>query len=208
MTSPTPAVFWRRSLLLLGALGLFTARPAFSQGIATQTATAEERPEAKPKGVKISVGAAASLAFSGFNSALTLEGQFGRHGFYAGPKISLADSYLPSQGPFGGVAGYKFYFLPDYNCVGRFGFFVNADYQLQRYKGFKRDGGRSSHYNTLHEYMLGYGLEYRLSNRWRLNNVFGFGRYLEVYNNATTGTQYRQSGYNRLVRFQILYTFN
>jgi hypothetical protein len=198
------------TLTRLAALAAFLTLPLLSlgQGIATEVAPGSQRPEAKPNGIKLSLGAAGSLAFSGFNGALTFEAQRGRHALYAGPKISVADSYLPSQGPFGGVGGYKFYFLPDYNCTGRFGFFANLDYQLQRYRAFERDGSRSGRYNALHELNVGYGLEYRISNRWRVNNVFGFGRYWEVYHNATSGKQYQQTGYNRLVRVQLLYTFN
>lgn len=181
---------------------------ATAQGIATDVATDAQRPETKPKGIKLSLGAQATLAFSGLNTGITLEAQRGKHAFYVGPKLSVADSYLPSKGPFGGVAGYKFYFLPDYNCVGRFGFFANIDYQLQRYRAFNRDGGRASGHNSLHELNLGYGLEYRLTNHWRINNVFGFGRYWEFYQNATRQSEYSHVGYNRLVRAQILYTFN
>ncbi len=194
----------------LVALAAFLTLPLLSaaQGIATDVAPSEQRPETKPQGVKLSLGAAGSLAFSGFNAAISVEAQRGRHALYAGPKLSLVDSYLPSQGPFGGIGGYKFYFLPDYNCTGRFGFFANLDYQLQRYRSFQRDGARSGKYNVLHELMLGYGLEYRITNRLRVNNVFGFGRYWELYNNATSGKQYQQTGYNRLVRVQLLYTIN
>ena len=190
------------------AVVLLPALPGLSQGIGTDVATRDQRPETKPSGLKYSLGAQATLAFSGVNTGLTFEVQRGRHALYVGPKLSLADSYLPSKGPFGGIGGYKFYFLPDYNCVGKFGFFANIDYQLQRYRAFDRDGGRTSRYNSLHEFNIGYGLEYRLSNRWRVNNVFGFGRYWEIYQNATRDAEYRQTGYNRLVRFQVLYTFN
>ncbi|MBC7448267.1 MAG: hypothetical protein H7330_09435 [Hymenobacteraceae bacterium] len=197
-------------LFRLAVATAFLAVPSLTaaQGIATDVATDAQRPETKPKGFKSSMGVQATLAFSGLNTGLTFELQRGRHALYAGPKISVADSYLPSQGPFGGIGGYKFYFLPDYNCVGRFGFFVNLDYQLQRYRAFNRDGGRSGQYNSLHELNLGYGLEYRFSNRWRVNNVFGFGRYWELYHNATRAAEYSQVGYNRLVRLQVLYTFN
>ena len=201
--------FLRRIAACAALLPLLTAPLAGSaQGIGTDVATDEQRPETKFKGVKLSLGAQATLAFSGLNTGVTLEAQRGKHAFYAGPKISVADSYLPSKGPFGGIGGYKFYFLPDYNCVGRFGFFANIDYQLQRYRAFNRDGGRASEYNSLHELNLGYGLEYRLTNHWRVNNVFGFGRYWEFYRNATRESDYSQGGYNRLVRLQILYTFN
>ena len=182
--------------------------PASAQGIATNVAAPLDRPETKPSGLKYSLSTQASLAYSGVNAGVTAEVQRGRHALYAGPKLSLADSYLPSKGPFGGIGGYKFYFLPDYNCVGRFGFFANLDYQLQRYRAFDRDGGRTGRHNSLHELSIGYGLEYRLSNRWRINNVFGFGRYWEIYQNATRAQEYRQTGYNRLVRLQVLYTIN
>lgn len=185
-----------------------TSQLATAQGIGTDVAADEQRPETKPKGFKSSLGVQTTLAFSGLNAGLTFELQRGRHALYAGPKISVADSYLPSQGPFGVIGGYKFYFLPDYNCVGRFGFFINLDYQLQRYRAFNRDGARTNDHNSLHELNVGYGLEYRLANRWRVNNVFGFGRYWEFYQNPTRQAEYSQVGYNRLVRLQLLYTFN
>lgn len=187
--------------LLLPLLALHATAQIVEQGITVI-------PEEKPGGIKLSVGASTTLAFSGFNTALSVEAQHGRHAFYAGPKLSLVDSYLPTKGPFGAVAGYKFYILPDYKCAGRFGFFFDVDYQGQLYRAFRRDGSRSGQYNQLHELQIGYGLECRLGTRWRVNNVFGFGRYMEIYNNATSGQQYTQSGYNRLVRLQLLYTIN
>lgn len=195
-------------LALAAVLLLALPRLSTAQGIGTEVATREQAPEAAPQGLKYSLSAQTALAFSGFNAGLTLEVQRGRHGLYAGPKISLADSYLPRQGPFGAVLGYKFYVLPDYNCVGRFSFFVNLDYQLQRYRAFDRDGNRTRHRNALHEVFAGYGLEYRINNRWRVNNVLGFGGFWEIYRNATRAAEYQQMGYNRLVRLQVLYTFN
>ena len=199
-----------RSLLFFLPLGLWLAATpvAQAQGIATETSTDKDRPEAKPKGVKVSLAASGALAFSGFNSALTVELQRGRHALYLGPKVSLADSYLPGDAPLGLTSGYKFYFLPDYNCVGRFGFFLDLNYQFQAYKAFNRDGSRSKKLNDLHEFFAAYGLEYRLSNRWRVNNEFGFGRYVQRYYNTSSADTYQQSGYNRLVRVELLYTFN
>ncbi len=194
----------------MAAVGVLATLPLLgaAQGIATDVAAPVQRPETRPSGIKYSVSTQATLAFSGLNAGVTFEAQRGRHAVYAGPKISVADSYLPSKGPFGGVGGYKFYFLPDYDCVGKFGFFANIDYQLQRYNAFDRDGSRTSRKNSLHELCVGYGLEYRLTNRWRINNVFGFGKYWEIYQNPTRDAEYRQTGYNRLVRLQVLYTIN
>ena len=179
-----------------------------AQGIGTDVATRDQRPETKPEGIKYSIGFAPTLAFSGFNGALTAEAQRGRHALYLGPKVSVADAYLPADAPLGLTSGYKFYFLPDYNCVGRFGFFFDLNYQFQGYRAYRRDGSRSTRLNQLHELLAAYGLEYRMGRRWRINNTFGFGRYLERFHNTTSGVTYQQTGFNRVVRVEVLYTFN
>ena len=151
------------------------------------------------------VGTAGVLAFSGVNANITAEAAYKRHTLYIGPKMSVADAYLPSTAPFGFTAGYKFFINTEPGITGKFDFFVFLDYQLEYHKAFRGNDNLPKRYNTLHELNAGYGLQYNISDKLAVNNVLGFGRYQEVFRNPRTGTEAKFDGWNRMVRVQLLY---
>ena len=153
------------------------------------------------------VSTSAVLSFSGINSNITAEIGKGRHFYYIGPKISLADQYLPSTAPLGFVTGYRFVFLKE-RRPGTFNFFFNLDYQLQYHKAFRSSANLPKRYNALHELNAGYGLQYHISKRFTIANVLGYGRYLEVFKNPKTNSSIKFDGYNRMLKVQLIYNLN
>jgi hypothetical protein len=156
----------------------------------------------KVKQRSLSVTLFLDLTYTGYHSAIGIEYQRSRHTVYLGPKISLTNNYLLAKQPFGGILGYRYYFLKEEK---RFKGFINLDYQLFIYKAFKGQQVKSTKENFIHEINISYGAEFRLTERISLGNSIGIGKYFESYFNYRSEKRFKYDGYNALVRLYFKY---
>lgn len=158
------------------------------------------------RGVLKSWGVLSSVDYSyiGISLSLAAEYEQGKHGFYAGPKLAVKHSYQPTQGPFGGILGYRYLFLSNQK---RWNFFFNADYQATLQTSFRRTGEPGSRKNHIHQLNISYGARFKLTDNWFLGNSIGVGRYLESFYNYRTGERISFTGFDGLLRFYVKYRF-
>lgn len=153
-------------------------------------------------GPGLSLGA--NYSFSGVSAFLNFEWQNKDHIFYSGPKWSFTRSYLPSRSPFGWILGYRH----EYNksAQKKISFFFNADYQILFSRSFSRTE-ESKHINHIHDLFVGYGVQYKFSERVYLAHSLGIGAYLESYYNLDLDIRRNYWGYNNLFKLFLNYKF-
>lgn len=174
-------------------LFLFITTASFSQ-------LCESRGVLKSWGVLSSI----DYSYTGVSISLAPEFEKGKHAFYLGPKLAIKHSYHPQQGPFGGVAGYRYLFLSNQK---RWNFFFNTDYQLTLQNSFKRTGEAGNKKNHIHQFNVSYGARFKLTDQLFLGNSIGVGRYYESYYNYRSGERISFSGFDGLIRFFVKYRF-
>lgn len=145
------------------------------------------------------------LTYTGYSTVLALEYEKNKISFYAGPKISLTQTYIPGRGPWGGNSGFRYLFLTNHD---RWRFFFNVDYQLAFYSAFKQAGEKGSKKNFIHELNFGYGVRFKISERLYVAQSIGMGKYFESYYSYKTDTRARYSGYDALLRLVVKYKFS
>ena len=116
--------------------------------------------------------------------------------------MSITNIYIPSKQPFGGILGYRYYFLKGEK---RFKGFINLDYQLFVYKAYKGQQIKSSKENFIHELNLSYGVEFNLSEKISIGNSIGIGKYMESYFNHKSNKRFIFNGYDALIRLYFKY---
>lgn len=153
-------------------------------------------------GPGISLGTA--YTFSGISAYVGFEWQNKDHIFYTGPKLNITRTYLPFRNPFGWILGYRH----DYNksAQKKMSFFFNADYQVLISNSFSYLE-ESKKKNHIHEIFVGYGVQYKFSERVYLVNAFGIGGYIESYYNTDLNFRKNYWGYNNLFKFFLNYKF-
>ncbi|MEM7102496.1 MAG: hypothetical protein AAF502_05125 [Bacteroidota bacterium] len=141
-----------------------------------------------------------SLSYTGFNFSLGVTAEKDKFSIYVGPKLTLSDSYLVTDGPFGFSS--SFFFFPN-GRDRKFSSFINFDYQVNFQKAFCPTGTCSRKTNFTHEYNLGYGFVYQVK-RVGLMNAINIGRYSENFYNQLTQQRFKNSGYNTLIKIGVI----
>jgi hypothetical protein len=145
----------------------------------------------------VSVGLQVGVSYSGWNLAVL--GQFHRWELsgYLGPSISL-NRGLPGKGPYGLSSGLNYHIASKHDWLGSL---VNIDYQLHF---FSPAPGRLS---MIHEWHLGYGIEFHFAETFTITQILGYGAYLE--SNAPMAELPRRNflGYSGLLRVKASYRF-
>lgn len=145
---------------------------------------------------------AIDVSYVGYSTSLLVEYERRLNGFYAGPQILITSSYLPRYGPYGVVAGYKFYFI---NSLKRWKIYVNLDYKNFLFRAYKGPGETGKKMNLIQEFNLGYGMQYQISGPIFIGNSIHFGKYFESYYNYRLEERNGFSGYDGLIRLFVKY---
>ncbi|HEX8545538.1 MAG TPA: hypothetical protein VF691_01175 [Cytophagaceae bacterium] len=186
---------------LLFTLTLFcTCLFSFAQETEEQ---ADARREIKVERNKsFSLFTSVDLTYTGYSSVLALEYERKKHSFYLGPKISISHTYLFHKSPYGGVIGYRYFFLSD---LKRWKVYFNTDYQMYIFKSFNGQNQKGTLNNYIHEISLGYGIQFKISRRFYISNSISIGKYFESYYNSKSEDRTNLNGYNSLLRLFLKY---
>lgn len=193
--------FFKRALILIviGTLGSFYILAQEPEG---SPVCVKETKDRIKKFQSLGIAPSIDVSYVGYSSALLVEYERKIHGFYVGPQILITSSYLPRYGPFGVVAGYKFYFI---NSLKRWKVYVNLDYKNFLFRAYKSPGETGKKMNLIQEVNLGYGMQYQISGPLYIGNSIHFGKYYESYYNYRLKERNGFSGYDGLIRLFIKY---
>ena len=120
-----------------------------------------------------------------------------------GPKISLSDSYLPSQGPWGVHAGYRL-LLPGQSKLRSF---TSLEYQVVFLTPHNPNNLDIKGTNKIHEIHFSYGIQYRVWKNLVIGNSMGAGVYFERFINTLTGNRNSYDGFDGQFRLFAQYAF-
>ena len=154
------------------------------------------------KNKSFSILASIDLTYTGYSGVLAVEYERRKHSFYLGPKFSITQTYLFGKAPYGGVAGYRYFFLSD---LKRWKVYFNTDYQLYLFRSFNGQNEKGALNNHIHEISLGYGVQFKLNERIYFSNSISIGKYFESYYNPKTEERTNLNGYNSLLRLIVKY---
>jgi hypothetical protein len=143
-----------------------------------------------------------SLSYSGFNQHFAATVSSGNNSFYAGPKFSLTNAYLPGKSIFGIGSGVRHVFARTGNLAAYF----SLDYQGAFFRPQNAPADYSKN-NSVHEFNFSYGVFFNIAYGFKAGNSIGFGRYIEIFNNPVNENQVVFRGYSGLLRILILYEF-
>lgn len=165
-------------------------------------AFSQERQKDISDGPGVSIGA--NYTFNGLSAMINFEWQNADHIFYTGALIPVTRSYLPFSNGFGWNLGYRH----DYNKSPekKMSFFFNSDYMILYSKAYSYLQ-ESKKVNHIHQLFVGYGVQYKFSERLYLANAFGIGAYLESYYNVDLKFRRNYWGYNNLFKLFLNYKF-
>lgn len=163
-------------------------------------AAQEEQNYDNPKS-GIELGSAFSYTGLNVNLAYTLA--WGDNTAFVGPKITISDSYIPSEGPWGIHLGYR-RLLPGQS---KFRTFASVDYQLVFLEPYNPNGKDVNGKNEIHELFLSYGIQYRFWKNLIIGNSMGAGVYIERFIDSITGNKRFYNGYNGQIRLFAQYSF-
>lgn len=142
------------------------------------------------------------LTYTGYSAVLGLEYERRKHAYYIGPKISITNSYLFTRAPYGGVLGYRYFFLSD---LKRWKVYFNTDYQLYVFRSYTGINQQGKLRNYIHEINLGYGVQFKINERFYVSNSISIGKYFESYYNTKSEERINLNGYNALLRIFFKY---
>ncbi len=184
--------YFRHVVLLLVWLAGTTACPLMAQ---------QPEPQTQPFQSAVELGS--SLSYVGFKLHLAYLLKYRRHELYVGPHLVISNSYLPSRGPLGLQAGYRFNWLQK----GRLKAFANLDYQAAFWRPYDPQKLGDGGLNRVHEFHAGYGILFRLADHWWVGNHLGLGGYLEEYIDVRESETNHFSGFSSLIRAFVSYGF-
>ncbi len=142
-----------------------------------------------------------SLSYTGFNSIWLAGIESGNHQIYAGPKISLNYTYVPSKPVGGWQLGYRYYYLTGESVKS----FAAIDYQAFLLKPYNPTGISSRKKNTISELSLSFGVQRKIWKGLHATGSIGIGRYKENYHDLIMSKQHSYKGYNGMVKIGVLY---
>jgi hypothetical protein len=157
--------------------------------------------------VRFEISTGGSLSHTGVPVIISFEAQRKNISFYLGPKLSIWDTYLSKNDPFGFCAGLKYYFINPQEA-NKWNFYFVFDYQVVGYKAYSKNKLEADRGSFVHEYIGGYGLQLKISSRLFLSNVLGVGSYNEYLYNVDLKERFKYSGFNNLIKLLITYKFN
>ena len=149
-----------------------------------------------------SILASGDLTYTGYSAVLAVEYEHRKHSYYIGPKVSISHSYLFNKAPYGGVLGYRYFFLSD---LKRWKVYFNTDYQLYLFRSYAGINERGKLNNLIHEINIGYGIQFKINEKFYLGNSISIGKYFESYYNAKSQDRVNYNGYNALLRIFVKY---
>jgi hypothetical protein len=122
---------------------------------------------------------------------------------FAGPKITISDSYLPSKGPWGIHVGYR-RLLPG---LSKWRAFATFEYQLVFLEPYDPNDLDIKGKNEIHEFFLSYGIQYLVWRNLIIGNSMGAGVYVERFIDTLTGSKNSYDGFNGQFRLFAQYSF-
>ena len=147
--------------------------------------------------ISILVKASGGLSYTGGNAYLALGGAYRKHLLYIGPKAVLTKGYPGGRMLWGTNAGYSFSVVESY----RWNAFLNADYQLTRF----RNPGILK-YNSIQEITVGAGINYfPAPQRFSIGLLFGSGIRSEKGYNRYEPDASANTGLMHQVRLSLTY---
>ena len=169
---------------------------------ANGTMVLEEMEVRKDTVINVGLETGSSLSYSGFNHNISILIMSEKNSFYAGPKISLTNFYLPFQSFWGINTGIRH----DFAQLQKLKTFFNIDYQNMLIRTARISGVKRK-FNTIHEINFSYGIQYQIFKKISVGNSIGFGRYFEFYNDLTQNRRLIFKGYNGLLKLFVQYEF-
>ena len=145
-----------------------------------------------------------SISFTGLNLKMNFLMSKGPNEWYVGPKLVLSDIYLPTQGPWGLIVGYRRNLLNNKRLKS----FVNLDYQITFLKLYNPLNLPVSGMNNIHELFLTYGFQYQLNPHISVGQFIGGGGVLEKSIDISEQKTNRVLGYSGVFGLFVNYTFN
>ena len=162
----------------------------------------EEMKVRKDTFINVGLETGSSLSYSGFNHNISILIISEKNSFYAGPKISLTNFYLPFQSFWGINTGIRH----DFARTQKLKAFFNIDYQNMLIRTSRISGDKRK-FNTIHEINFSYGIQYNILKKISVGNSIGFGRYFEFYNDFTQNRRVIFKGYSGLLKLFVQYEF-
>ncbi len=151
--------------------------------------------QAQKSPIRFAIEGGTFFSFAGLNVSLTPMIALGDHEFYLGPKWVLSDTYLLSRGPWGIDLGYRWNMVQRNKIQG----FANVEYQA----AFLRPAGNGRK-TVVQELHAAYGLQWQLSNQWKIGNSIGLGGVQET-SKQPNGTIARLDGFSFLFKLFLNY---
>ena len=147
-----------------------------------------------------SIQSSFAVSFSGYSVSLVGVYKLAYHEFYLGPVLSVSNSYLPGNGPWGFNTGWKYHFANHKNV----GSFVMLDYRNSFYRPFDPLNSGSSFWNSIHEINAGLGFNWMFIPKWNFNAFIGTGVYYERNHDIIGERIISHSGYSNLLKASLL----
>ena len=157
----------------------------------------------KTSNLKSGIELGSGFSYTGLNVNLAYTLAWGDNTAFIGPKITVSDSYLPTEGPWGIHAGYR-RLLPGQS---RFRTFASFDYQVVFLEPYNPNNLEVKGKNEIHELFISYGIQYRVWENLIIGNSMGAGIYIERFIDVVAGGNNTYDGFNGLFRFFAQYSF-
>ncbi|MFN3402959.1 MAG: hypothetical protein ACK40G_02615 [Cytophagaceae bacterium] len=149
----------------------------------------------------LGVNTSLNYSFSGVSTISTLEYQKGHHIVFAGLKIPLSQTYMALRSPFGYAIGYRH---ETQRPAKRTNFLFTVEYHIVTAKAYSRYE-QSRKRNHIHEFFLGYGIQFRLFDQVYFGNIMGIGGYIQSLYNVDLDLRHRYYNYNNILKIYLNY---
>ena len=151
----------------------------------------------------LGINSSVNYSFSGVSLIAGPQITSGHHSIYAGLKIPLSQTYIALKSPYGWNLGY----MHETNRPGKkTEFLFNIDYQIVYAKAYSRYL-KSEKRNFIHEFFIGYGIQYKLFKELYIGNIMGIGGYIQSLYNPDINFKKKYYNYNNILKLFIRYKF-
>lgn len=141
-----------------------------------------------------------TISFFGYSVFAGATYRAGQSEFYAGPVLSISNSYLLTKGPWGVNAGWRYNFAKWKYLNSN----ILVDYRNAFFKPFNAQVTESKKKNSVHELNFAYGIKWEFTKSWYAGNYIGTGLYYESTYDLSEQKRFGNYGYSGLIKFLLM----